>query len=110
MANFDTMMFTGTGSAKAIVDDLEDDSFVRSAAPNNLVTAMKITPWSTNIGEAMYWGRSNVTTIYGDRLIRGVAAHLDFSGPKKLGSIDVNNVFMIGDVDGDRASIVFTLE
>lgn len=105
MANFDTMTVVGTGAAKSIVDDLKADSFVRSTGPTQFITAMKITPWSTNSGPAAYWGRANVTTEFGDRLVKGIATHVDWDG----GSISVNDVYMAFDVGGDKASIAFTL-
>ena len=106
MANFDVMTFTSTGTAKAIVDDLVATSFVRSSGATSRITGMKITPYSNNKGTAMYWGRSNMGVDYGDRLVKGVSTFRSGGG----GSISVADVYMVGDVSGDRASIVFTLE
>ena len=105
MANFDCMTVDGTTSAKQIVLDLKSDSFVRATGPTSKITAMKITPWATNQGDAAYWGRSNVTTTYGDRLPKGVSTDIEWDG----GTIDVSDVYMAFDVGGDKASIAFTL-
>ena len=106
MANFDVMTFTSTGTAKAITADLVATSFVRSSGATARITALSITPRADNAGDAMYWGRSTVTKDYGERLVRGVTKALDFDG----GSISVADIYMVGDVAGDQADIVFTLE
>ena len=54
----------------------------------------------------MYWGRSNMTRAYGDRLPKGVAKTIDFD----TGAINVADIYMDADTDGDSADVVFTLE
>ena len=105
MANFDTMTFTAGAAAQQIIDDLAADSFVRATGATQYITGMEITPRSTNSGAAMYWGRSNVTTAYGSRILKGVSKQISWDN----GAINVNDIYMVGDDSTDKADIVFTL-
>ena len=105
MANVDAFPFTAAGGAKQIIDDLKSDSFVRATGPTSRITAMKITPLETNAGRAMYWGRGNVTTAYGARMLRGVAHEISL----EKGTFGIETIWIAADVGGDRASIEVTL-
>ena len=47
-----------------------------------------------------------MTRAYGDRLPKGVAKTIDFD----TGAINVADIYMDADTDGDSADVVFTLE
>jgi hypothetical protein len=108
MANFDVMsiVIASAGTPQQLSSSLAANSFVRASGATSRVTTVQITPRSDNTGTAMYWGRSNMTRAYGDRLPKGVAKTIDFD----TGAISVADIYMDADTDGDSADVVFTLE
>jgi hypothetical protein len=108
MANFDVMSITisSAGTPQQLSDSLASNSFVRATGATSRITSVEITPRSDNAGSAMYWGRSNMTRAYSDRMPKGVAKKVAFDD----GTINVADIYMDADTDGDSADVVFTLE
>lgn len=99
MARLDTGTVTVSSGARQITADLASDAAIRAS---DKIRSIEITPRSTNAGDAMYFGRLNVSTTYGARILKGVSKAMT---PESGG--DAFSVFyMAADTSGDKADWV----
>ena len=99
MARLDTGTVTVSSGAKRITADLKTDATVRSG---DHISSIEITPRSDNIGAAMYFGRSNVTTAYGSRILKGVSKTINLDE----GADAFSTFYMASDSGDDKADWV----
>ncbi len=99
MARLDTGTVTVSGGARQITADLASDAAVRAS---DKILSIEITPRDTNAGDAMYFGRSNVLTTYGSRILKGVSKAMNV----EKGADAFSVFYMASDSGGDQADWV----